>query len=136
MKILSYLKRIDSFGNKIEFSINNNSTFQTVSGGFLTILILYLYFFFFYFFGLDLFYKKNPNVYSQIKPINDKGSIPKIILNSTEFIFGIRLEDIYANKIDMENYVYPVVYQSRYFFNKTINNFQYKRTYIDSVSCE
>jgi len=136
MKILTFIKSTDFFGEGINFSINRYSSFKTVQGGLLSISIYILYIYIFYIFGLDLIFKQNPNVYSQIKPIKIDDLVPKLDLNSSEFIFGVRLEDYLGNNIEMEQYLFPKFNYVNYFLNKTSKEFEFIYESIEVVKCD
>jgi len=136
MKIQTLIKTTDFLGEEMKFSINKYSSFQTVAGGILSILISILYIYFFYIFGLDFIFKQNPNVYSQIKPINVNDIIPKIYLNNSEFIFGVRLEDYNGNNVEMQKYLFPRFNYAKYFLNRTTNEFEIIYIPIEVIKCD
>jgi len=110
MKILSFIKTKDFLGKRVNFSIDSESNFQTVAGGFLSLFIYLLYIIFFYFLGIDFLLKKNPNSNYQIKDLYESDSLKLININNYSFIFGIRPEDYYGRPVDMEEYIYPKIF--------------------------
>lgn len=68
MQIQEALKKIDLFGDNVEFLIENNSTrVSSAYGGIMSIITLCFLVFSFAVFGQDFYYKRNPNVIIQDK---------------------------------------------------------------------
>ena len=135
MKYLSFIKTQDYLGESINFSINNQSSFKTVAGGYLSISIYILYIYLFYLFGFDFLFHKNPNVYSQMKTMNN-GSIPIMKVTKDDFIFAIRFEDNTGKVFNFEDYFYMDLVYKRNHYNKTSQKFESEGINIDLVNCD
>jgi len=110
MKFLSFIKAQDFLGERINFSINNQSNFQTVVGGFICIFIYVLYVIFFYYFGIDFLFKENPNTTYQLKDLYHGNSLKLVNITNDNFLFAIRFEDYYGNPVEIEEYSYPAIF--------------------------
>jgi len=136
MKILSFIKAKDMLGESINFSINNQSNFQTVVGGFFCIIFFFLYIIFFYYFGSDFFFKQNPNTNSQYENLKKNDTTPKIDLYSSEnFIFGIRFEYYNSTTINIEDFSFPSLTLKKNIFHEKNRSFTDEELELDMVNC-
>jgi len=107
-----FLKKIDIYGYKINFSLNGQSGFNTNFGGIFTILIVFIYLALFNLFSKDLYYKINPKV------ISDRIYLTDSVINNDTFI-----NDTFLFAIDNPNYLKdPNIYKFNEKFLKKFEN--------------
>ena len=88
----TFFSKIDIFGIRTEFQINNKSKFRTTSGGFFTLLYFGLFLFLIFALGDDIFYHKNPTTtFSQI--YTPTPAETKVSRNGYFFMLGLQDSD-------------------------------------------
>ena len=84
-----FLSKIDIFGIRTEFQIDNKSKFQTISGGFFTLIYFGLFLSLIFILGDDIFYHKNPTTsFSQI--YTPTPAETKVSRNGYFFMLGLQ----------------------------------------------
>ena len=117
---MNLLKSIDLFGTDFNFTIFGKDNYNSLFGGFLTVLVVTATIIFSIMFGRDMISRKNPKVMiDRVVPQNSN----YIECNLTNFPIFWRITDDYNNAINFSNYLYPDSVFYVYYFNKTINNF-------------
>lgn len=117
MKIISLIRNIDFLGNDINFSINNNDTFPTILGGFISFILYFLYIWLFSLFAEDLIYRKSPTGYTKHEPYFE-GPIPQLNITDTSFFAGIQLQDNLSRVIDPQDLLFPLFNYHSFIFDK------------------
>src|SRR5690348_10962706 len=105
--MLKTLYFVDMFGQKLSFNINSEQEFKTILGGIMSIISASIFTTFFILFGLDFFYKTNPNIIFQNVVPNSYSLIP---INEKDFILPWRIEDAERVPVNWEGLIYPEVY--------------------------
>jgi len=82
-----FLKKIDIYGSKPGFTLNNQNSYNTTLGGVFTFLTLFIYIFLFMFLSKDFFLKKNPTV-SHEKVFYRHSDLNNFSLNNDTFLIG------------------------------------------------
>ena len=108
----SIFQRIDIFGTKFNFRMNDNENFKTPLGGVFTIMTISIIIVFAFFFGQDFYYGTNPTVYSTtVEPVKYD---PPMQLNPNNFILAWRIENNDKALINTTGYIYPMMYHFRF----------------------
>jgi hypothetical protein len=81
-KFISFLKFLDLYGNTFQWRVANQSKYKSLSGGVFTILTLAIIILLTFTFGNDLFYRRNPKIYTE-EGLYQDNEIP--VLNGTEY---------------------------------------------------
>lgn len=114
-----FLKKIDMFGRKTELSMNKETSYTTVLGGFLSLIMITISIVLFVNFGSDMVYRQNPTViFSEIYTKN-----PERTYFSTEnffFMFGVEAPN-FTHFID--DTIYEVKVTHRKFSSKANDSF-------------
>ena len=85
----TFFSKIDIFGIRTEFQIDNKSKFQTVSGGFFTLIYIGLFLFLLLSLGDDIVYHKNPTIgFSQIYTPTPAETV--VLRNGYFFMLGLQ----------------------------------------------
>ena len=95
------LKNFDFLGQGINFTINNEPHLKTVCGGVLRLILYILGIFLFFFFGEDFLFKKNPQIYYEIKESSESLTFN---FSANDFFFALRFENIDGLKLDISEY--------------------------------
>ena len=132
MFLLSLLKTRDYLGSKVGFTINSNDTHQTVFGGFLSVLLSSLYVYFFIIFAEDMFFKKNPVGFDQIKP--NLAIDSKFDFNRGFFLAGFQLINWDAKPYNLTEYFFPI-FQYKEFHLDEKGEFHGVITELDTILC-
>ena len=99
------VKFIDIFGTTFQFTILKNDKYKTTIGGILSIISIIGILIFVYLFGLNFFYKLNPEIIQQ-DIIKDNYGIPINITNNN-LIIAFRIEDDLHTLVNFEGEVFP-----------------------------
>jgi len=83
------LTKIDMYGSKLNFTLNNQPSLKSIYGGMLTILKFFIYIVLFIFFAKDFYLKINPRVISE-KNYLAESAINKFNLTNNTFLFAIK----------------------------------------------
>ena len=122
MKALSLIRSFDFLGNSINFTINSNNKFSTILVGLISLRLYFMYIFLFYNFGKDLYFKEDPNGYTQIKPFIN-GTLPELVIDNNTFLIGIHIIDNVSQVIDPEKIFFPFFTYHNYTYNQAKNEF-------------
>lgn len=99
---MSFLKCLDFFGERIQLSLNNKNSGQTILGGTLFLISIILVALSSWFIGKDIYFKRHP-INNQQTIV--KGSYPEVNLNSSSFPIAVSLQDINAQFLNDPRYL-------------------------------
>ena len=124
---MNFLKEIDIFGAKFNFTILGKTHYNTKFGGILTLITVALSLIFTLLFGSDMFFRKNPKVIiERIVPDNYDFKY----YNVSSFPFYWTLLDSYNNLVNFTDFLYPISILYVYNYNSSKNLLELNDTVI------
>ena len=113
------LEGIDIFGHHFNFSVFNKKEHRTSIGGILSLLTILCTIASTLYLGRDFYFRSNPKTSTdRIQNLN----YPQYTINSSNFVYGFRVEDNHLNFIDESKYFqFKVVYNNSTITKNSVN---------------
>ena len=104
---MNFLKKIDMFGQQIQFNFNKKTKHKTLLGALFSFFLIILVILSIYYFGEEVIIRKNPITLKTEVYVSQPEAIA-LTQKNFPFAFGLQDGDTYEHYIDEEIYI-PVI---------------------------